>query len=93
MIEWRDPLFWMTDARTVQDGRKASRSQEIDVNSFHEEPVSSEGTGRPVIETSVIQARSSEDSKDAKYLVLRLRGETEHDINDNMTIKGIASAW
>ena len=43
---------------------KTSHSQEIDVNSFHEEPVSSERTGRPVIETSVIQARSSEDSKD-----------------------------
>ena len=27
------------------------------------------------------------------YLVLRLRGETEHDTNDNVTIKGIASAW
>ena len=27
------------DTRTVQDGRKTSRSQEIDVNSFHEEPV------------------------------------------------------
>ena len=27
------------------------------------------------------------------YLVLRLRGETEHDTNDNATIKGIASAW
>ena len=52
------------DARTVQDGRKTSRPQEIDVNSFHEESVSSERTGRPVIETSVIQARSSEDSKD-----------------------------
>ena len=52
------------DARTVQDERKTSRSQEIDVNSFHDEPVSSERTGRPVIETSVIQARSSEDSKD-----------------------------
>ena len=52
------------DARTVQDGRKTSRSQEIDVNFFHEEPVSSERAGRPVIETSVIQARSSEDSKD-----------------------------
>ena len=26
-------------------------------------------------------------------LVLRLRGETEHDTNDNVTIKGIASAW
>ena len=48
----------------MQDRRKTSRSQEIDVNSFHEELVSSERTGRPVIETSVIQARSSEDSKD-----------------------------
>ena len=52
------------DARTVQDGRKTSRSQEIDVNSFLEEPVSSERTVRPVIETSVIQARSSQDIKD-----------------------------
>ena len=52
------------DVIDVQDERKTSRSQEIDVNSFHEEPVSSERTERPVIETSVIQARSSEDSKD-----------------------------
>ena len=52
------------DRRTVQDGRKTSRSQKIDVNSFHEETVSSERTVRPVVETSVIQARSSEDSKD-----------------------------
>ena len=52
------------DARTVQDGRKTSRSQEIDVNSFHEESVSSERTERSVVETSVVQARSSEDSKD-----------------------------
>ena len=52
------------DTRTVQDGRKTSRSQEIDVHSFHEETVSSERTGRPVVDTSVIQARSSEDSKD-----------------------------
>ena len=35
------------DARTVQDERKTSLSQEIDVNSFHEEPVSSERTGDP----------------------------------------------
>ena len=48
----------------VQDERKTPRSREIDVNSFREEPSSSERTGRPVIETSVIQARSSEDSKD-----------------------------
>ena len=52
------------NTRTLQDERKTSRSQEIDVNSFHEELVSSERTGRPVIETSVIQARSSEDNKD-----------------------------
>ena len=35
-----------------------------DVNSFHEETVSSERMSRPVVETSVIQTRSSEDSKD-----------------------------
>ena len=61
------------DVIGVQDERKTSRSQEIDVNSFCEEPSSSERTvrpvtgpvpGRPVIETSVIQARSSEDCKD-----------------------------
>ena len=52
------------DVITVQDERKTSRSQKIDVNSFHEETVSSERTVRPVTETSVIQARSSEDSKD-----------------------------
>ena len=52
------------DLITLQDGRKTSRSQEIDVNSFHEELVSSERRERPVDETSVIQARSSEDRKD-----------------------------
>ena len=36
------------------------------VSSFHEESVSSERTGRSVVETSAIQARSSEDSKDPK---------------------------
>ena len=52
---------------------KTFRSQEIDFNSFREEPSSSERTvrpvtgpvmGKPVNETSVIQARSSEDRKD-----------------------------
>ena len=52
------------DVIGVQDERKTSRSQEIDVNSFREEPGSSERTERLVVETSVIQARSSEDSKD-----------------------------
>ena len=50
------------DTRTVQDGRKTSRSQEIGVNSFHKETFFREQ--RPVVETSAIQARSSEDSKD-----------------------------
>ena len=57
------------DVIGVQDERETSRSQEIDVNSFREEPSSSERTvrpvtGRPVNETSVIQTRSSEDRKD-----------------------------
>ena len=47
----------------MQDARKTSRSQEIDVKSFHEETVSSDRSGRPVVETSVTQTRSSEDSK------------------------------
>ena len=37
------------DASTVQDGRKTSHSQEIDVSSFREELVSSERTGRPLL--------------------------------------------
>ena len=51
------------DTRTVQDGRKTSRSQEIDVNSFHEETVSSDRSGQPVVETSKTHTRSSDDSK------------------------------
>ena len=47
----------------MQDERKTSRSQEIDANSFCEEPISSDRTGRPV-ETNVIQTRLSEDRKD-----------------------------
>ena len=57
------------DVIGVQEERKTSRSQEIDVNSFREEPSSSERTGRPVTgkpvhETSVIQTRSSGDRQD-----------------------------
>ena len=69
------------DTRTVQDlGRKTSRSQEIDVNSFHEEAVSCERTGRPVVETSVIQTRSFEDSKDAHV-------ETAHERTRRLVIE------
>ena len=64
------------DARTVQDVRKTSRSQEIDVDSFHEESLSSERTGRPVIETSVIQARSSEDRIPTLKRHMRERGDS-----------------
>ena len=61
------------DVFGVQDERKTSRSQEIDVNSFCEELSSSDRKerlvtgpvpGKPVHETSVIQTRSSEDRKD-----------------------------
>ena len=33
------------------------------------------------------------EGKKSVLLVLRLRGETEYDTNDNVTIEGIASAW
>ena len=61
------------DVIGVQGERKTSRSQEIDVNSFREEPSSSERMerlvtgpvpGKPVHETSVVLTRSSEDRKD-----------------------------
>ena len=51
------------DTRTVQDGRKTSRSQEIDVNSFHEETVSSDRSEQPVVKTSKTHTRSPDDSK------------------------------
>ena len=51
-----------TNARNVQDGRKTSRSQEIDTCSFHEEPVSSDRTGQPVVETSRTPTRSCRES-------------------------------
>ena len=53
------------DVIGVQDERKTSRSQEISVNSFHEELCSSDRSGRSGITQDVIsaQTRSSEDSK------------------------------
>ena len=62
----------------MQDGRKTSRSQEIDVSSFCEEPSSSERTERPV-ETNVIQTRSSEDRKD--FNVEHTRERTGRPVN------------
>ena len=40
-----------TNTRTVQDGRKTSRSQEIDTCSFHEEAVKTDRTGQPVLQS------------------------------------------
>ena len=68
----------------MQDGRKTSRSQEIDVNSFCEEPSSSERTERPV-ETNVIQTRSSEDRKD--FNVEHTRERTVRPVDTHDVIK------
>ena len=46
----------------MQDGRNTSSSQEINLNSCSEELSSSERTGR-LVETEVLQTRSSEDRK------------------------------
>ena len=54
MKERRDPLSGMTRELCKMEVKRP----------VHVETVSSERTGRPVVETSVIQARSSEDSKD-----------------------------
>ena len=51
------------DTRTVQEGRKTSRSQDIDANSSHEEPFLRKERRDPLLKR-VIQARSSEDNKD-----------------------------
>ena len=52
-----------TNARTAQDGRKTSRSQETDTRSFQEEAVKNDRTEQPVVETGRTQTRSSDDSK------------------------------
>ena len=46
-----------TITRTAQDGRKTSRSQEIDTRSFHEEAVKTDRTGQPFVETGRTQTR------------------------------------
>ena len=62
-----------TNTRTVQDGRKTSRSQEIDTRSFHEEAVKTDRTGQPVVETGRTQTRSSDDSKSVNVEMARDR--------------------
>ena len=61
MIERGNPLLELT--REPQDGRKTSRSQEVDTRSFHEEAVETDRTGQPVVETDRTQTRPSDDSK------------------------------
>ena len=73
------------DVIGVQDERKTSPSLEIYVDSFCEEPSSSERTGRlvtgkPVNWTSVIQVRSSEDRKDFN-VEQAVRSVIDHDVS------------
>ena len=73
----------------VQDERKTSRSQEIDVNSFCEEPSSSERTGRLVITHDVInvsdssQTRSAHESETFNVGDEILRKRTERSVADH----------
>ena len=63
---------------STQDGRKTSRSQEIDVNSFCEEPSSSERTER-LVKTNVNPTRSSEDREN--FNVEQTRERTGRPVN------------
>ena len=73
----------------MQDGRKTSRSLEIDVNSFCEEPSSSERTGRLVITHDVInvsdisQTRSAHESETFNVGDEILRTRTERSVADH----------
>ena len=69
-----------TNTRTVQDGRKTSRTQEIDTRSFHEEAVKTDRMGQPVVLTSRTQTRSSDDSKS-------LNVEMAHDRTEQLVVK------
>ena len=52
-----------TDPRIASNGRKTSRSQDIETRSFHEEAVKHDRTAQPVVEPGAPQTRSSDDSK------------------------------
>ena len=52
----------MDDTRTVQDGRKTSRSQEIGTRSLHEEAVIHDRTGKPVVGRDASHEPSNEQS-------------------------------
>ena len=71
------------DTRTVQDGRKTSRSHEIDVNSFHEETVSSERTGDSLLKQTqkmcqivvkhVLVMKAKDSTLEIKHFVKELK--------------------
>ena len=67
----------------MQNGRNTSRSQEVNVNSFCEELSSSDRTGR-LVETEVIQTRSSEDSKSLK--VEQTHDRTGRPVTDTLAV-------
>ena len=67
--------------RTVQDGRKTSRSQEIDVKSFHEEIVSSDRSGQPVVETNTENVPDGCETRSC-HESMRLNVEDEHFVWD-----------
>ena len=65
----------------MQDGRKTSRSQEIDVNSFHQESVSSETNTENVPDSS--QTRSFHESKTFNVGDKTLRHRTGRPVIDH----------
>ena len=72
-----------TYIRTVQDGRKTSRSQEINTRSFHEEAAKNDRTGQPVVETGRTHTRSSDESKS-----LNVEDKTAHDRTGQPVVEG-----
>ena len=77
------------DVIGVQDEKKTSRSQEINVHSFFEEPSSSERTGRPVFTHDVVnvsdsaQTRSAHESETFKVGNELLRKRNERSVADH----------
>ena len=74
----------------MQDERKMSRSQEINVNSFTEELSSSDRTGRPV-ETEEIQTGSSEDNKSLN--VEQTHDRTGRPVTDTAAVQDDSQAY
>ena len=58
--------------KTAQDGRKTSRSQEIDTRSFHEEAVNHDRTGKPVVCRDANHERSMFNEVDIDFRISEL---------------------